>query len=69
MIKFLAAEQFLFVMQPRQWLPYLEDPKAITPSRDHNEHAIRWSGDGLRPSNGAMPCSVGSHGMSLLYQK
>ena len=69
MIKFLVAEQILFVMQTQQWLPSLADPKALTPPRDHNEHAIRWSGDGMRPCKGAMPCSVGSHDMSLLYQK
>ena len=66
MIKFVAAEQFLVVMQTQQWLPPLSDSKALKSSRDHNEHAIRWSGDGPRPSNGAMPCSVGSHDIVVI---
>ena len=51
--KILAAEQFRFVMRTAMSVPSLADP------RDQNEHAIRcWLGDGLRPSKGALPCSV-----------
>ena len=43
-------------MLTQQWLPSLAGPKPLTPliNRDDNEHAIRWSGDGLRPSSGAV---------------
>ena len=57
---FLLLSNFGFVMQRQQCLPSLEDPRVPLPPREPNEHLIPWSGDRLRPRNGARPCSVRS---------
>ena len=65
----LAAEHFRFVMEPWQCLSSLADPRAPIPPRDDKEQAIRWSGEDLSIRTGAMPFSVRSTDMVLLYQK
>lgn len=69
MMKSVAVEEFRFVIQTQQCLPSLADPRAPTPPIGPNEQATRWSGDGARSRNGAMPCSVRSRDMALWYQK
>lgn len=66
-MKILATEHIHFVMQT-QFLPFVADLRPSAPPRDCNEQAIRWSVTGLRIRHGAMPCSVSSTDIVLLYQ-
>ena len=67
MISIPAAEQARFVMQTQQCLHSLSDRRALTPPKDHDERAIRWSGDGLSIITRAVSCSVGSHDIAVFF--
>lgn len=62
MIKFLAPEHLLFVIQT--CLPSLASPRVPTPS--HNNFFSRRSRGCLSLGTGALPCLVRSHIMALL---
>lgn len=69
MKRIAAAEHVRFVMQAQQFLLSLAYQRPPTPSIQHIEQGTRGSGACLCNRTGAIPCSVRSIYIVLLYHK